>query len=145
MPYKVIVNTDAYKDRKCSSKNWEPGTMNDFMHAINGLVLREKNLEELYWRLSFFGGWAARYEDYEKYKLWLDQKRNRITFYDNLCEFERTSDVSVYGWAQGYYEIDKVIDEVRKNGIVRVPFKWYYDTIQYIKNMDGCYIEIKKV
>ena len=47
MAYKVRIDTSKYKDRRCSQKNWEPGTMNDFMHAINGWSIRENNLQEL--------------------------------------------------------------------------------------------------
>ena len=58
MAYKVRIDTSAYKDRKCSQKNWEPGTLNDFMHAINGWSIRENNLRELNWRISYLGSWA---------------------------------------------------------------------------------------
>ena len=44
-----------------------------------------------------------------------------------------------------WYTKDKIIDELRKNGSVRIPFSRFYDTRQYIKNMDGCFIEILKV
>ena len=37
------------------------------------------------------------------------------------------------------------MEELKKNGVVRVPFKWLYDIRQYDKNMNGCYMEIKKV
>ena len=55
MAYRVSIDTSAYKDKKCSEKNWEAGTMNDFMHAINGWSIREGNLRELSWRLSYLG------------------------------------------------------------------------------------------
>ena len=29
--FKVTVNTDAYKCKRCSKKNWKPGTRNDFV------------------------------------------------------------------------------------------------------------------
>ena len=31
MPYRVTISTAAYKPRRCSVKNWEPGTVNDFI------------------------------------------------------------------------------------------------------------------
>ena len=36
--YRVKINTDSYKCKRCSKKNWEPGTMNDYMLAINGIT-----------------------------------------------------------------------------------------------------------
>lgn len=36
--YKMIINTDTYKCKRCSKKNWEPGTLNDYMIAINGIT-----------------------------------------------------------------------------------------------------------
>ena len=151
MAYKVRIDTSAYKDRKCSQKNWEPGTLNDFMHAINGWSIRENNLRELNWRISYLGSWApyqASGDNYPIYKTWLernDEKKNYIKFWDNMCEFERRLPVAMYGFSQGYFDIDKKIEELKKNGVVRIPFKSYYDTRQYLKNMDGCFIEITKV
>lgn len=34
--YRFKINTDSYKCKRCSKKNWEPGTMNDYMLAIYG-------------------------------------------------------------------------------------------------------------
>ena len=59
MAYKVIINTNSYKDRRCSEKNWEPGTMNNFMHSINGWSIREGNLRDLKWRLYYIAGSGA--------------------------------------------------------------------------------------
>lgn len=37
MVYIMRIDTTKYKDHKnISRKNWEPGTMDDYMHAING-------------------------------------------------------------------------------------------------------------
>lgn len=30
--YKMIINTDTYKCKRCSKKNWEPGTLNDLLY-----------------------------------------------------------------------------------------------------------------
>ena len=35
--YQMVINTDAYVCERCSKKNWEPGTKNDYMLAINGI------------------------------------------------------------------------------------------------------------
>ena len=36
MRYKFSINTDDYVCGKCSKKNWEAGTRNDYMLTING-------------------------------------------------------------------------------------------------------------
>ena len=43
------------------------------------------------------------------------------------------------------HRIDKVLDELKTERIIKVPFKWLYDIRQYDKSMDGCYMEITKV
>lgn len=151
MAYKVRIDTSEYKNMKCSQKNWEPGTMNDFMRAINGWSIREGNLRELSWRISYLANWApykASGDNYPTYKAWLekhDERKNYIKFWDSMCEFERRLPVQVYGFAQGYFSIDKKIEELKKNGVVRIYFKEFYDIRQYNKNMNGCFIEITKV
>lgn len=149
MSYKVVIHTDKYRDKKCSKNNWEPGTMNDFMKAIDKWSIRERNLIELRWRINYIADKIPSdvYGDmWPKYTEWIDRykSKNYIKFYDTLCEIERTEKVQVYGFAQGYFNIDKVIEEVRKNGTSKIPFSWFYDIRQYSKNMDGCYIEITK-
>ena len=54
--YQMRINTDAYVLQRCSKRNWEPGTMNDYMVAINGLTRTLKNLKEAMWQLELFGG-----------------------------------------------------------------------------------------
>lgn len=149
MAYRVRIDTSMYKDRRCSEKNWEPGTMNDFMHAINGWVVRENNLKELKWRIQYIGhigGYPSNEEDFEIYKLWLERhsKKNKIIFKDKLCQMERIEPVRMYGFAQGYVNIDKIIEKVLKDGSVKIPFSSFYDKRQYIKNLDGCYVLIEK-
>lgn len=48
--YRVKINTDSYKCKRCSKKNWEPGTMNDYMLAINGITRTIYTKRELIWR-----------------------------------------------------------------------------------------------
>ena len=44
--YKMTINTDAYKCGRCSKKNWEAGTRNDYMIAIKLIELFMKRYEE---------------------------------------------------------------------------------------------------
>ena len=150
--YKVRINTETYKCRACSKKNWEPGTMNDYMLAINGWHTTERSIKEVIWRLKMFAGygWGADAWDYEKhemkpeYQKWQNKRCNMVKYQDRLCGFERTQPVTVYGFAQGYVDINKVVEELRADGYVQIPFKQFYDVRQYYKGMDGCYLEIEK-
>lgn len=71
-------------------------------------------------------------------------KKNSIKYHDNLCNLDRQQYLSGYGWMQGYFDIDDVLEKLKKEGTVRIPFSWLYDIRQYDKAMDGCYMEITK-
>lgn len=47
--YKMTINTDTYKCGRCSKKNWEPGTRNDYMIAINGITRTLYSMREVMW------------------------------------------------------------------------------------------------
>ena len=95
MAYKFVVNTNSYKDMACSKKNWEKGTVNDFMHAINGWSIRENNLKHVEWRIGYFGGWAASGVDgmdaWNEYKAWEDghQRKNYIKLLNYISRLAR--------------------------------------------------------
>lgn len=142
MPYSVVINTDKYKLAACDKKNWEPGTVNDFMVALNGWHTTEPNLKCVRWRIQMFQGhWPFGEDGYQE---WFDQKKNKLKYMDRLCGFERTEYINPYGFKQGYFDVDKVLEQLKKEGKVQIPFKWVYDTRQYSKNLDGCYMEITK-
>lgn len=142
--YKVNINTNEYRPyKKISEKNWECGTINAFMSAINGWNTIEKDLESLKWRIELFCG-RHNFEK-ESWMTWYERDVNTITYLDNYCGFERNSEVSPYGFKQGYFDIDKVIEDIEIYGSVKIPFKYVYDLRQYNKRFDGCYIEINKL
>lgn len=150
MAYKVSINTNSYKDRRCSEKNWEPGTMNNFMHAINGWSIREGNLRDLKWRLYYIAGSGACGVDNETWPIYQEwelkhRNKNYVKYRDVLCELDRNEMVKVPGFAQGYVNIEAIVEKVKREGSARIYFKDFYDMRQYIKNMDGCYVEITKV
>lgn len=148
--YKVNINTNSYNPYKRVSKNnWERGTLNDFMEAINNWNTELKNLQEVKWQLEMFLGacysncWDCEKDEYyNEYKEW--KKDKKITYLDKICDFERTADIKPYGWTQGYFDIDKTIEELENNNIVKIPFSHVYDIRQYNKRFNGCYIEIIK-
>ena len=151
--YLVRIKTDAYKNRRCSAKNWEPSTMNDYMKAINGWHTTEEDLLRVRWRIMMFHGvnWVS--EEYDansqnahgmsdRYTEWLNHECNKVVYTDRLCNCERQQVPSGYGIMQGYFSIDEKIKELVENGYVRIYFRDLYDTRQYCNNMDGCYMEI---
>lgn len=157
--YKVIINTDKYKKRRCSKNNWEGGTMNDYMQAVNGWKTTEKNLKEVYWRLNLFQGinWLiSEYDENnpdsydgiesfgmsEEYTKWLHKRCNEIIYYDKLCGLKRTQAPSGYGCMQGYFNINGKITELKETGKTIIYLHELYDSRQYYKNMDGCYMMI---
>ena len=161
--YRVTVNTDSYKLGRCSKKNWEAGTRNDYMLAINGRTFCENNLREVRWFLELFQGqsfchaeWTpenadkkGKYGDYygmsERYYKWLHKKGHIVKYHDRLCDLNRTQFLSGYGFCQGYFLREPVIDELKTKGVVKIPFKWLYDSRQYDNAMNGCYVKIEAV
>ena len=155
--YRFIINTDAYKCGRCSKKNWEPGTRNDYMLAINGRTGIEHSIREVRWLLDLFQGQSWQNGEYsldnprensglsDRYVKWLARKCHNVTYRDRLCGFDRKQFLSGYGWMQGYFDRENAIETLQENGVVKVPFSCLYDIRQYDKAMDGCYMEIRKI
>lgn len=127
--------------------------MNNYMEALNGWNTTAKNLNEVRWQLEMFSGAcpSSNYWDYElnnytkEYTCWKNKPENKITYLDKLCGFERKSPIEAYGFKQGYFSIDDVIELLKRKNSVKVYFSWCYDVRQYIENMDNCYMEITKI
>lgn len=144
MSYEVRINTSEYKSRRASRKNWEPATMNAYMSAVNGWTTTEPDLEHVKWRLMMFQG-NAYVTDTAEYQSWKSNPVNIVRYYDQYCEMEREQRPSGYGFMQGYFNVGKALETLKETGYLKVPFKSLYDSRQYIRNMDGCYMEIKEV
>lgn len=142
--YNVRISTEAYVPRKASKKNWEPGTMNDFMAALNGWKSRVTNIKLVRWQIELFLRGSVTYGPDQKEEALAFMEKNRITYRDHLCGFDREEYVECPGFHQGYCDINKILEDLKKKGRVRIPFSWAYDSRQYVKNMDGCYMEIEK-
>jgi len=154
--YAVTINTDSYVCQKCSKKAWEPGTMNDFMITLNGWHTTEYSLKEVLWRILLFQGndfphseWNKKNENgfhlSDAYTKWIKRKCNWVTYMDRLCGCERMNRPSGYGFMQGYFNVQEVLDELKQNGIVKITFTSLYDLRQYYKGMNGCYMEIRRI
>lgn len=155
--YRFTINTDSYRCARCSVKNWEPGTRNDYMISINGKRGVENGIREVRWLLDLFQGISWQSGEWsesnpsencglsDRYVKWLGRKAHNVKYMDRLCGFERKQHLSGYGWMQGYFDRQAKIDELLKNGAVIIPFKVLYDSRQYERNMDGCYMKIERI
>ena len=143
--YKVLINMDGFIHFSCSKKNWEPGTINDFMMGINGWKSTEHSLQEVRWRIELFFHHAHYHFGNQHWEKWFKQKKNKIKYQDRLCEMERMDDISVPGFAQGYVDIEKLLEKLKAEGMVRIPFSIGYDMRQRgCNHYKGCYMEIRK-
>lgn len=153
--YIVTINTDAYKLKRCSKKNWETGTQNDYMTAINGITRTLHSMREVMWQLELFRGNSFVMSEYDESNKEENhhlsdryvkfRKKNTIKYFDRLCGFERQQYLSGYGYMQGYFCISDVMEKLKSEGTVKIPFKWLYDMRQYDRSMNGCYMEIIKI
>lgn len=146
--YKMMVHTESYKPKRCGKQNWEAGTQNDYMAAINGITRTLHSMREVMWQLKLFRGNSFLDSEYSKESHGLSDRylkflnKNKITYFDRLCGFERTQYLSGYGFMQGDLRINDILEALKKDGSVTVPFSSLYDVRQYDKHMDGCYMEI---
>lgn len=153
--YRMTIDTSKYKLGACDKKNWEPGTKNDYMVAINGRTSVLYSMREVMWQLELFHGNSFLMSEYDennpeenyhlsdRYVKFL--KKNTVKYFDRLCGFERTHYLSGYGWMQGYFSVGQVMEKLKTEGVVEIPFKWLYDLRQYDKAMDGCFMRIEKI
>lgn len=120
--YKVSINTDSYICKKCSKRNREPGTVNDFMIALNGWHTTEHNIKQVLWRLFMFQGDSFPSSEWNEakdgisdvYLQWKNRRCNEITYFDRLCGLWRTQEICPYGWNQGYFNGQEYIEKLKK-------------------------------
>ena len=139
MSYLVSIYTDSYKPRRCSQRNWEPGTTNSQVRVLGRFRCVETTLQEVCWRINMFLSGTS-FE--ESARDWEHQVRNRIEYLDDPCGILRTMKPELPGFHQGCCNVGAKIDVLRQFGSVRIPFSAAYDSRQYLRNMDGCYMEI---
>ena len=117
--YQLTVNTEKYNVKQCSSKNWKPGTQNDYMQAINGIQRDLKNIQEVEWQLELFqGNFRMGMNDTEKlgsYNRFLEE--NIITYHDKICDLDRKQFLSGYGCMPGTYKPAKDLEDLKQCGI----------------------------
>ena len=112
--------------------------VNDFMKALNGYKVTETNLKMVRRRIDVFAGHGYCCDNpnedmtVDEYFDWLRNPKNKaqITFYDRLCECERTEDVAPYGFKLGYFNTDNLLNTLKTKGRVRISFEMCYDLRQ---------------
>ena len=147
MAYRVTINTAAYRPLSCTEKNWEPGTINDHMLALNGWTSAERNLTEVGWRLHMFAGTSPGWDVYDspQYQSWLTQPKNEVVYRDTLCGFDRKTEITPPGFKQGYINIPTLLKTLEQDGRIEGAFSKVYDSRQYLKNMDGCVLIVEEI
>lgn len=128
--YKLKFNTRDFHNRR-NRKNWEDLLRNDFAVAINGKEFICKTETDLKKRLAFIAGNDVDNSPENYFRLEDERYGTQILQY------------VMYGFACGYVNIDKVVEQINNDGFVKIPFNNFYDLRQgdFFKN---CYVEIEK-
>lgn len=129
--YKIRFNTENFEDR--NRRSWENQLNNDFAVAINGKEFIYNNRAEALDRLEFIAGRGSitiKTEDKENY-IYLEHERYSKQFML----------LKMPGFAQGYVNLQRVLDTAEQLGHYRIPFNLFYDLRQgnFFKN---CFVEI---
>ena len=136
--FKVTIDTSAYKP--CKDE-----VTNSIMYAMNGWKTTEHSYREVMWRLRSFAGYGF-YEvmtdsEYEKFLKWKNKRSNRIVVNkDNWYE------VRLPVIAMGYANLDRNIEELKKNGNTTLDFANLFDIRQGgMRHFKGCYMLITRI
>lgn len=125
------------------------------MIAINGITRTLYNMREVMWQLELFRGNSFVMSEYsdgnpeenyglsDRYIKFL--QKNTIKYHDRLCKLDRQQYLSGYGLMQGDFDIGEIMEKLKAEETVKIPFKWLYDIRQYDTAMNGCYMKITKV
>ena len=139
--YKVIFNTKEFESKK--RRSWENQLRNDFAVSINGKEFICKDESELYHRLSFIDNTWDNDSKYGKYPFEYFQTEDNFVILRSPIYYDRKLPLSMYGFALGYVDKEKVINTVNEKGFISIPFSNFYD-IRQGNFFKKCYIEIIK-
>lgn len=127
--YTVTFNTNKFDDHK--RKDWENQLRNDFAVIINGKTYECNTEQDLKNRFEIIAGHTISNDENDYFYLENERYNKQHLLY------------GMYGFAVGYVDFDKVLDEVNTKDFISIPFGSFYDLRQgnFFK---GCYIEIRK-
>lgn len=126
--FKIKIDTKDFNSHK--RRNWNNQLYNDFAVAINGMEYVCNTEEEAIDRLNFIAGYGSS----------ISWEGNMITLEDDRYGKQYMA-ICLPGYAQGYVDIKKVIEQVKKDGIKKIPFNSFYDLRQG-KFFKGCFVEV---
>ena len=100
---------------------------NDFAVAINGKSFECETKLDLYNRLSFIAGHCYSSENEDMLKVWDEYEKNIDNYFELTDDRYSTQRLKygMYGIAQGYFDKDKVIEEVSTTGYYKLPFNHF--------------------
>ena len=154
MAYRITINTDNYVDLVFPDSKRNK-TLNNFMHAINGVVFRENNLKDLKRRIQYFAGNLDVSIPENKY--WVKNKKvnKKISFYDECNEQTVSYEPNICFCCAPelvgcHFSIEDSIVEMRKTGRVEIPLYWFYirsvrKTLPFVRSISNCYMVIEKI
>lgn len=140
--FKVIIDTRKYKPYKDE-------VANSIMYAMNGWQTTEHSYREVMWRLRSFAGYGIQglYEGelkgelVNKHSKWWNKKDNRI-----VVDKDVWYDVRLPVIAMGYVDLNKKIEELKKNGNTTLDFADLFDIRQGRRtHFKGCYMLITRI
>lgn len=141
--YKIKFNTNKFESK--NRRDWERQLMNDFAVGINNKDFKCETEKELFHTLTFIDGSflnSSKYGDFPYDKFRQDE------YYIHLSSEkygDRKVEAKTYGIAQGYIDIQKVIDKVKEEGSTQICFSDFYDSRQFSCNFfKKCFLEISK-
>lgn len=152
MPYKFKINTERYKNVSNLSNDHTIYLHNLFMHSINGIEFKERNLDDLRKRILFF---ISRYEMVDmnssdwKSKL-KKQKNDKVHLWDDILNRDVWKYVCLTGSFLSDFDINKIIERVRKDGYIKVPLincfpGRLHSYSEFLTSLEDCYFSIEKL
>lgn len=148
--YVVGFNTSgAISKMPKTRRDWERQLVDDFLKAVNGKTYECENEESLMERLRFIAGRGVE----QKFR---DAPENFVVIGKDRDYGEREIPAAMYGWAQGYVDLEGALAPIMLLGDMvdnaeiekasaRIAFKRFYDSRQYTKQYEGCFVEVRRV
>lgn len=127
--YTVSFNTNEFNSHK--RKSWEDQLRNDFAVAINGKEYICNTDDELEKRFEIISGHDISTDENDYFYLENERYNKQRLVY------------GMYGFALGYVSFEKVMNTIKTEGKIEIPFSSFYDLRQgnFFK---GCFVEIHR-
>ena len=116
--------------------NFEKQLIHDTCKALDGLEWEYKTLKGVSSRLSASVGYHSNIN--------LNSKNNQLTIGHKIYGGKRKIKKALPGMCSGAFSINHIIDLLKRNRKVKLPFTYFYDTRAISKDLqlDKCFIKI---